>query len=159
MKPRPKTLLGQLEDLEPFSYDVACRYCGCCAADYEHNYIEAAFERAIPTEFGPVHIYIAQERDKCDNCSLKRCDCDRSVAFAVRAIPSSLVLSVDFRYAPGQSLTAIATTISGREVDRLVVDLQKPPIEDLDSTELHAAAAAFCSPCARKLSSLLASGC
>ena len=132
--------LEHLEDPEFFSYDVACRCCNHCTS-CEHGYLEADFQQAIQTEFGPVHVYIAGDRDKCETCLSKFCDCDRSVAIAVREIPSALVFSLDFRYLPGQSLTAIATTISGREVGRRALDLQGPATTNLDSWSLRLLAA------------------
>ena len=106
-----------------------CRYYDKCRVGYRRDRLEATFQRKIQTEFGPVHIYTADGRDKCCNCF---------IAFAVRAVPSALVLSLDFRYAPGQSLTTAATTISGREVGRLALDLQQEPATaNLDSGTLH----------------------
>ena len=128
--------LVQLQDTESFPRPF-CRHCDDCTFIYEREWMEADFHTEIQTEFGPVHAYAAEGYDRCDECVFKRCDCDRPVVFAIRAVPSPLVLSLDFRYAPGQSLTVFANAISGREVGRLVLDLQRPETTDLDSRKLR----------------------
>ena len=129
--------LGQLGHKESFRKRFCCRYCDKCRAGYQHDRLEATFRRKIQTEFGPVHIYTAGGL-KCCNCAFRRCECSGFIAFAIRAVPSALVLSLDFRYVPGQSLTTTATTISGREVGRLALDLQQEPATaNLDSGTLH----------------------
>ena len=135
--------LGHLEGTQSFSNRTGCRYCNFCTARHPHHYMDAAFDGEMQTGFGAVHVYTTGRRDKCADCPFPRCDCDRPVAFAVRTIPSALVLSLDFRYLPGQSLRAIATTISGREVGRLALDLQRPATTNLNSSSLHLLAAGW----------------
>ena len=128
--------LGQLQETESFRKPW-CRYCDDCFFLYEQFEIEADFQAEIQTEFGPVHAYAADGDHKCEECVFKRCDCNRDFVFAIRAVPAPLVLSLDFRYVPGQSLTVFATAISGREVGRVVLDLQTPDTADLDSKMLN----------------------
>ena len=129
---RPDDLLAQLRDKESF-HASSCSHCGA-VWDFGYGSLDdAGFQIEIQTEFGPVHAYTAEDTRPCSRCfPSKMVSPAGTVVYAIRAVPSVLVLSLDFRYVPGQSLTAIATAISGREVGRHVQDLHWPSVLGLN---------------------------